>query len=102
MGGHVDPANPGLALNRPIRSRISRMLGETRDSHLLMAGDSTQNTVTAPDKSNKSEEKRTFVSIGDRLMRPRWKSPIYILRTHLGKKIEIDVTTSISPALPPP
>ena len=34
-------------------------------------------------------------------MRPKWKSPIYILRTRLGKRIEIDVTTSISAALPP-
>lgn len=34
-------------------------------------------------------------------MRPKWKSPIYILGTRFGKRIEIDVTTSISAALPP-
>jgi len=34
-------------------------------------------------------------------MRPKWKSPIYILRTRFGKRIEIDVTTSISASIPP-
>ncbi len=34
-------------------------------------------------------------------MRPKWKSPIYILKTRFGKRIEIDVTTSISASIPP-